>query len=345
LIPVTDPTGAAHDEAMPSLALALDAERARRAMARLLGVGRAEGEVRVLAIRVTRHKPGRRCLVEYDLEVERRSGERETLTLIGKVRARRYGMAGYRLLRAFREAGFAEDSPDGICVPEPVGTVSSFRMWLQRKVAGSPATDLLARPDGPVLARRIAEAAHKVHAARLPSERRHTIDDELRILRRSLEIVTASQPRWASRIAALLEACDALAAAAPEPELRGIHRDFYADQIIVAGSRLYLIDFDLYCRGDAVLDIGNFLGHVTEQSLRTLGDPGALGSRERALEDRYVQLTSERLRPGIRCYAALTLVRHVYLSTLFPERRAFTASLLELCEERLGVLVHETPSL
>jgi hypothetical protein len=339
MIPVTDPTGAARDEAMPSLALALDPRQAQRALARVLGLGR--DRARLLAVRVTRHKPGRRCLVEYDLEVEGAGAGPETLTLIGKVRAGRYGMAAYRLLRAFREKGFAEDSPDGICVPEPVGTVSRFRMWLQRKVAGSPATDLLAQPDGVVLARRIAEAARKVHAAGIPCDRRHSLADELRILHRSLEIVASSQPRWATRIASLLQVCDALAAAAPPPALCGIHRDFYGDQIVVAGPRLYLIDFDLYCRGDAVLDIGNFLGHVTEQSLRTLGDPGALRTLERALEDRYVELTSERLRPGIRCYAALTLVRHVYLSTLFPERRPLTASLLELCEDRLGVLAHE----
>lgn len=342
MIPVMDPTGAGRDEAMPSLVLALDPKRAQRALARILGLGR--DSVRLLAIRVTRHKPGRRCLVEYDLEVEHAGAERETLTLIGKVRAGRYGMAAYRLLRAFREAGFAEDSPDGICVPEPVGTVSSFRMWLQRKVAGSPATDLLAQPGGVALAGRIAEAAHKVHAAGVPCERQHSMAHELRILHRSLEIVAGAQPRWGSRIASLLRACDAVAAAAPETEPRGIHRDFYGDQVVVAGPRLYLIDFDLYCLGDAVLDIGNFLGHVTEQSLRTLGDPGALGTLERALEDRYVELTSEKLRPGIRCYAALTLVRHVYLSTLFPERRPLTASVLELCEDRLGVLAHEIQS-
>jgi hypothetical protein len=31
----------------------------------------------------------------------------------------------------------------------------------------------------------------------------------------------------------------------PPPARCGIHRDFYADQVIVDGSRLYLLDFDL----------------------------------------------------------------------------------------------------
>ena len=336
MIEVVDPTGAARDPGMPSLALALDPGQAERALKRLPGLARDQARLR--AIRVTRHKPGRRCLVEYDLEVERAGSASELVTVIGKVRAGRYGMGGYRLLTAFREAGFVEDSPDGIAVPEPAGTLSKFHMWLQRKVAGTGATELLPAPEGVTLARRIAEAAYKVHAAGVRAERRHSMAHELQILHRCLQTVAIGEPRWVSRLASILRACEALARAAPESAPCGIHRDFYGDQVVVAGPRLYLIDFDLYCAGERALDIGNFLGHVTEQSLRRGGDPGALGVVERALEDRYVELTSEELRPRIRCYAALTLVRHIYLSTLFPERRPLTLSLIDLCEDRLGVL-------
>jgi len=107
----------------------------------------------------------------------------------------------------------------------------------------------------------------------------------------------------------------------------------------VNGERLFLLDFDLYCEGDPALDIGNFLGHITEQSLRTLGDAGALADREQAMEERFVAL-SGAAPAAVRAYATLTLVRHVYLSTLFPERRPFIQSLIELCEERLGVTRH-----
>ena len=100
--------------------------------------------------------------------------------------------------------------------------------------------------------------------------------------------------------------------------------------------RLFLIDFDLHCEGDPGLDIGNFLGHITEQSLRALGDPQALADREQALEERFVALSGEATRAAVQAYATLTLVRHIHLSTLFPERRPFTSRLLELCEERLG---------
>src|SRR5256712_7362784 len=209
-------------------------------------------------------------------------------------------------------------------------------MWLQRKVPGRPATDLLAAPVGVALARKIAEAAHKLHRAAVPADRRHTMADELRILHECLPTVARLESRWAGRIERLLDASTRLGAATPEPALCGIHRDFYADQVIVDGERLFLLDFDLYCEGDPALDIGNFLGHVTEQSLRTLGDAGALADREQAMEERFVAL-SGAAPAAVRAYATLTLVRHVYLSTLFPERRPLTQPLIELCEERLGV--------
>jgi hypothetical protein len=58
--------------------------------------------------------------------------------------------------------------------------------------------------------------------------------------------------------------------------------------------------------------------------------------RERALEDRFVELAGEGARSAVRTYATLTVARHVYLSTTFPERRPFTRALLELCEDRLA---------
>jgi hypothetical protein len=337
---VEDPFGAARDPALPTLAPALDPTEVEhqfeRRLPRLAG---EHGLVRPRAIRVTRHKPGRRCVLEYDVAIERPERAPELATLIGKVRAHRSGKPAYRLLDALWQAGFRSDSPDGISVAEPIGHVPRFQMWLQRKVPGPTATELLAGPAGVALARRVAEAAHKIHRAGVPPKRSHSMGDELRILHACLPAVQAVEPRWAERIGRLLEACDRLGAATPELPARGIHRDFYADQVIVDGDRLYLIDFDLYCLGNPALDIGNFLGHITEQSLRTLGSPDALADVEQALEERFVELAGETARPVVRSYATLTLARHVYLSSCFLERRPFTEPILGLVEERLGVMV------
>jgi Phosphotransferase enzyme family len=338
-IPVSDPFGAAGDSEMPSLALALDPVEVQRQFAsHLTPLSGERGLVHLQAIRVTRYKPGRRCVIEYDVEVERAGDAPEAVMLIGKVRARRSGKSGYRLLKAFWDTGFSVDSPDGISVPEPIGIVSACRLWLQRKVPGRMAADLLTAAGGAALVQRIAEAAYKLHRASVPTERHHTMADELRILHEHLPRLTQTAPQWAERIERLLDASQRRGAATPEPTPCGIHRDFYPDQVIVDGPRLHLIDFDLYCEGDPALDIGNFLGHLTEHSLRTLGDPRALVEIEQAMEERFVELAGEASRAAVRTYATLTLVRHIYLSTWFPERRLLTGCLLDLCEERLDVV-------
>jgi hypothetical protein len=336
-VPAVDPFGVAGDPEMPSLAAALDPIEAQRQLGRHLRRLTGEhGTVHLMEIRVTRYKPGRRCVIEYDVEIEEPDASPEAVTLLGKIRRLRSGKSAYRLLDTLQNAGFGYDSRDGISVPEPVGVVSEFRMWLQRKVPGRAVSDLLGGLEGVELVRRIADAAHKLHQAGVPAKRRHTMNDELRILHERLPLVAREEPRWAGRIERLLGACDHLGAVTPVPAYRGVHRDFYADQVMVDRGRLYLIDFDLYCEGDPALDIGNFLGHITEQGLRTFGDSVALAHLEQAMEERFVELSGEATRAAVRAYAALTLARHIYLSTLFEERRPFTESLLDLCEDRFG---------
>jgi hypothetical protein len=315
----------------------------RRQLSDFIGEG---GRLDLLGIRAVRHKMGRRCLVEYDVAVERPGEQPQVMALIGKARARGLDKATYDTVSALWRSGFGGEPEDGIGVPEPAGTVPRFQMWLHRKVPGVPATQLLASREGADLAGRIAEAAHKLHAARVRPQKRHSMADELRILHERLPLVSQMRPEWAGRIERLLAACDRLGSALPRPRSTGIHRDFYADQVLSDGDRIYLLDFDLYCEGDPALDIGNFLGHIQEQALRTLGDPRALRHVEEALEERFVELSGEQVRQAIQVYATLTLVRHIHISTRFPDRKQITEALLELCEQRLArpaVLPHTRP--
>ena len=123
---------------------------------------------------------------------------------------------------------------------------------------------------------------------------------------------------------------------APPRSADGIHRDFYADQVLVDGARLYLLDFDLFCLGDPALDAGNFIAHLTEYALRVLGDAGALACHERAFEDTFCQSHGEHARSAVRGYATLTLARHVWISHNITRRRPWTEAILALCERRLA---------
>src|SRR5439155_19462730 len=249
----------AADARMPLLSRALDPAAVEPVLRRLTGW---EGAA-VRAIRAVRYKPGRRCLIEYDVTLP----SSELVTLVGKARARGADHATFDLLRELRGCGFDDDSADRISVPEPIAVVPELGVTLQRKVEGVSATEGLAGANGLALARRLAEAACKLHVADLSARREHTVADELRILHERLDALAAQWPdlgmgrggEGGHRLGRLLAACDRLAAPipAPPPEPCGIHRDFYPDQVLVAGGRLYLLDFDLYSHGDPALDIGH----------------------------------------------------------------------------------------
>ena len=287
------------------------------------------------SIRICRHKPGRRCLIEYDVVVRRSSNIPQLLTLIAKVRMKSHDHKTYALAQALWEAGMHDEASDNIAVPQPIGEIPEWHMWLQPKVPGFTLQKMLAGPKGEHLAGRVAEAATKIHHCGVGTHRRHTIADELRILNERLGKTACEYPHWSERLQNIAHRCESLAATLPEFTPRGIHRDFYPDQIIVDGDRLFLLDFDLYCEGDPALDIGNFIAHISEYSLRTLGDASALAHVEQALERRFLQLNPDVSQQAIQTYVTLTLARHIHISTLFDERRPFTQALLELTERRL----------
>lgn len=314
------------DSALPALPDALDCRRASAAFA--VAKPFAGAYVVVQSATLRRHKPGRRAVIDYLIDVRWRDGRRERVEAIGKMRASHQPRTGYRLLRQLWRSGFAADSVDGISVPEPVGVVPALDLWLQRRVVGELATVILPTARGVWLAARVADAAHKLHRAGVATEKAHGAAAELAILERVLAEMTARTPALGPRMARLLDGCRALATEL-DTATAGIHRDFYADQVMVADGRLYLLDFDLYCQGHAALDIGNFAGHLIEQGLRAPAQAPALDAARGALESRFRLVAGETSGRAVRIYTALTLARHVYLSAVVPGRRATTGRVLD----------------
>jgi hypothetical protein len=305
---------------MPFLADTLDLVQAQQNLRLWI-----DPSVRLEAARLVRHKPGLRFLVEYDVVLD--SGRRRTW--IGKSRPRRADGNTFELQRTLHFGAFAEDSPDGICVPNPIGVVPNWCMWLQEKVPGCPLTMRLGMADAPALCARAIAAVNKLHKANVTARKAHGVEDELRILGERLPLVAEAQPELAPAIRDVLARCHAWAARLPPTTMVGIHRDFYPDQIIVSGSRLYLIDLDLYCLGDPALDVGNFLAHLTEMALRGTSDVVALTRCEDAAINSFIRLDPSIAPSVIEAWKKLALARHVHISTQFPDRQAFTRTILE----------------
>jgi hypothetical protein len=335
---VDDELRASQDPKLPFVARALDPTVIADCIAPMLG---GEGDdataVQFHEARVVRHRPGRRCVIEYRFDPIDASSGRSSQWVFAKLRARGADLRTHRLLEAFWKAGFRPGAERNTAVPEPIGVVPELHMTIQRGVPGKLATELATGPSAVEVMGRIAEALHDLHFAEIPARRSHTLADELRILDEQLRATTQVHPEWSQRIERILRACERLASRLRPSPIRGIHRDFYPEQVIVDGAQLTLLDLDLYAAGDPALDIGNFVAHLTEEALRCYGDPDALSEPQRALEERYRELSDEVAPDAVGIYSTLTLVRHIHISSRIPRRRHMTSDIMELCEQRLGV--------
>jgi len=339
--PVHDPTGGINDMSMPYLADALNPAEAEKQLRRnLVDFAEARGRFNLVGIRVVRHKPERRCLVEYTLRMRDAPAGEEHVVLLGKIKARRFDRRTYHLQQFLGENGFDTQSRDGVSVPEPVGSISDYQMWLQRHVAGQTAGELLTQPEAPDVAEMVARAIAKLHASAIPCDRSHAISDELDILDRRLAMVAESYPRWRRRVGEIAKACRQLGQKLDPWPLAGIHRDFYPDQIIVAGERAHLLDLDLFSRGNPALDVGNFQAHIVEHSLRQHMKPELHANVEKAFRDEYLRQTDPTIADNIERCVTLTLARHLFISTKTAEREHITGLLLNFCEARLEIDIY-----
>ncbi len=313
------------DPGIPFLTGALDSRTVETGLRNLPAF--ESTDVRVEALRLLRHKPGRRCLVEYSLRVARAGGGEETMLVLGKIRAKGADGRAERLEVALRE--------NAVRIPEPLGTVPELGMRLHRKVEGIPAPALLAGDGGAQVARRVADEIRSLHRAPVKPHRRHTAGTELRILEERLSAAARLRPQLADRIHRLLDECGRMAADLDDLEQAVIHRDFYPDQVLVDGDRIWLLDLDLCCLGDPALDAGNFLAHLTENGIRFPERAPALARAADAFEERAATLSGEDFQRRARIYTALSLARHVSLALEIPGRELFVGPVLAAAEAQV----------
>ncbi|MCI0334964.1 MAG: hypothetical protein L0228_17290, partial [Planctomycetes bacterium] len=319
------------DFRMPFLRQALAPQDAKQRLAHVLGNDSQLRSFELSSIRLLRYKPGRRCLIEYR---GRLADSGCYATVLGKAHAK--GRHEQALLRqqSLWDSGFDTECADGICVARPLGIIPEWHMWLQCAAPGQLSWHALSGPRALRIATRIAEAAQKLHQANIPTKKTHTLNDEMAHLSERLLRVANELPEFRQRIRRVLDLCYELAETVIPVSPVGIHRDFYPDQVLVDGNRLFVVDHDLYALGDSRLDIGNFYGHLIERSIRTEQHPYMYDCPAAAMIDRFVELQGgdQQCRHAINVYIVLTVARHVFLSRQIPERMATTVPLIELVE-------------
>lgn len=320
---VTDPEGAAGDPAMPWLGRALDPLEAGHELAAACPALRDRPPP--ASISIMRYRPGRRCLIRYRFPDGR--GD-----VIGKATLKGVHRRSLAVQTHLFANGFAATAADGIAVPEPLGAVPALGLWLQRAVGGRPLQAMLRHTEATAAAARAGEALAKLHRSPPAPGRPWSIADELAVLEARLCRLADDRPDLACRAESLLAACRAAAEHLPEGAPRGIHRDFYPEQVLIDGRSLHLVDLDLYALGDPALDAGNFVAHLIEAAIREMGEATALDPLRRSFLSRFLALSPAVDPRAVAIYTLLSLARLVQISTTIAGRDHATLDLLAAAE-------------
>lgn len=290
---------------------------------------------KVVKSELIRHKPGRRGIVRYDVQWFDGTSIRRK-SLLGKIRFKGFDQRTYDLVRNLWRGKFGPHSRDTVQVPEPVGAIPELNMWLQRRIDANTLAAQLDAANATELCRVAAAALYKLHANGPRAVRRHDVGDEIRILDEGFARVRSSLPEFGGRIDRIQKACRTLAARLVAHEPSNIHRDFYPNQVLVRNDSAWLLDLDLYAEGDRAVDIGNFVAHLQETSLRKFGHCHGYSHLEHAFLEQYQTSSRQRLSLSIQTYVTLTLARHIAISRRFPSRHHTTEALIRACERRLS---------
>ncbi len=292
----------------------------------------------LLEASLLRHKPGRRALIACRLD----NGAGVLWTVLGKYREKGLDRHAFACQQALWQDGFGTGQP--VSVPEPLAMLAPQKLWLQRQVAGVTMTACLQAnitsdalmTSGTDAGLALATLQHSAGLRHAVGARRWTLNDELRVLEQGFHQVAVRYPAWQGRLTALLNACNALAARLSGTPQRVLHRDFYPDQVLVNTDNprhLTLLDFDLCCIGPAALDAGNYLAHVSELALRQHGELRAFALHESAFCEAWLSVCEDVNAADVQMFRALSLARHIFLSTRFSARTHTTAPLLDSCEK------------
>jgi hypothetical protein len=158
-----------------------------------------------------------------------------------------------------------------------------------------------------------------------PEQELAVIDERVRRARRCLEAAPAG----------LESVLDRLRRAIPSP-LAPVpcHRDLHDRQILLGAGAPVLLDLDLLCLADPLLDVANLLAHLALRRLQGAAEASPEGVRAcgDALLAGLGRGQLESFLPRLRFYQAAALLRLAALYSLRPRWAPLTADLVRLAE-------------
>ncbi len=247
-----------------------------------------------------------RMVVEYSLHsgAPPQAG-RPASVLIGKFYADEGGRRTYAVMRRLARALSGTVPAPLLAVPEALFYDPERRLVIQQRVDGIPFRELLGRRDYRKYFRLAGRAIADLHAQRIPLGEHKGIRDHLRELARPHPLELGEKlPQYRLVIEALLKALGERERSwNGTVEVAPLHRDVHLGQLFYGRGRVWLVDWDLFSKGDPALDVGNFLVY-----LKTHVGEKARPAMDACLEG-YASSSSPSVLERVYVYEAFTYLR------------------------------------
>lgn len=344
------------DEALPALAVLLDAQAAARTIESCLQAGAYPGVVVTSCVpNVVRYKPGSRCTIVYEMHyASEGSGRRLPDPVVAKTHQGDKGLMAHDAMTALWRTDLARG--DVVTLAEPLGFLPQERVLLQGPVPEDRTLKELARqaftdgsPAGFHELRRQLEGTARALAALHSSGARYPREaswaDELAEVREVLDRLSGSVPGLDEAAEPMLSDLEALDALAPADPVVSAHHDFRPAQVLLHDGRVGFIDFDGASMAEPALDLGRFRAKLRDIGISALAASGQPLAGD-PLHDRLLLLDElcEYFLTAYRRWAPVTRERVLLWETtdlLTALLHTWTKVRLLRVAPRLAVLVHQ----
>jgi hypothetical protein len=305
---------------LPTLVDVTDPQRINQVIRRIL---RGGDETEVVGVDLVVFRRTRGCVLRYHLG---RGGDHAVV--YGKVGS----AAGAEVVREGLE-GLARHALPGnrgsVLFPRILGHSAELDLTL---IAGVPGSRPDLRIDGVLDATvdKAAVVAASIHTSGVGVGNIHTLESELARAAEAVGEIRQDAPSFAAWLTAILDSLGEAALRTPAQPLASAHGDFTMSQLLVAGMRVGVLDFDGLRQAEPACDLGRFLA-----SLRTVLAKSSNPSGDR-LASRFLdvyQAVGGRPAPDARArvYELTSLVRMAAHSwkRLKPSRLKLVCTVLE----------------
>ncbi len=286
-------------------------------------------DMKIVDIETLGYRVEKRAVLRYNLEFTPRHRPRsEKFPLIAKIMSGRNLSKFESSTRRLLNNGFDKLTDGYHTVPDIYYIDNNINVVFMENVPGKSLHFL---HDSAIFRRACIAAANilrKLHSINAEGLKSYTIADELGGLQSKVDLAAGMFPELAADYAATFDRLNRASSSINDKENTvTVHRDFYDKQVIYSENRVTLLDFDNLACGDAAIDCGNFLAHLTLRVLQSPENTKNLNLGKAEFCQAYPIAESE-LKKRVYWWQAATLLRLSVLYLLRPRWRTVAPTLL-----------------